>query len=772
MASGTTGLKSPLRAPGGCAPCPDSAVAWWAGEGDASDSLHAHNGTIINTVNYGEGKVGQAFDFGGVGPNGSVSIPYDSRLISSSWSLEAWVKPLGNGEVFLVGQISGRQLKLYPGTLGPKVALAVSTSPIHWQVLAGPELPLGVWSHVVGVFDAERGTLKLYVNGTAGPTLNLTFTPWDSRYEWNIGGINTEGYSGQYFSGSLDEVTVYNAALSGDQIQAIHHAKARGKCTPEVNATRDLLLVYNTSSAQSGEIKDYYLAHRPMVGGANVCPITCSAQYTITPSEFESNIKNPLLDWLQEHPTVHPKYIVLFLDVPSRISDNPGSWAYSAYSSVSYRIHTEVPGAPYVTHINMRDNDFSLNSTTSACRAYIDKLASIGTRWSPGSLIIRPSASGYSPSSQYCFDDTRFGEESPDPGAANQARLGVVTANPAASVAYVNTIDTGYQGANNQETGNGFWVGMSILVANDNQVKVTQLGRMMAPGNRGMHTVKLVDGIDGSVVAQVDISMDGGEVGKFQYGILSSPVILKREPYLSRGYVLLSHETPGGDSDFWYDWDTRVITTGVVSENGVAWGTGVPHWNVVVQPNHAFGPVDFKYNPTANPSVNPSAIVPAESAYVNEVVLGTPRNDFGTLGDHITSGSDVAGYLCWGAHSSLENQYAIDGKVHWAGNSGWWIIGTRESFNGQPGAGQGDFYMWFDHRAFRARNPDSTYVGGDYENTPVGAITNTDEPGGLGVNEPFVYFQSWEEGNNFAVCAWNACNTVHFQAVGDPFICK
>ena len=87
---------------------------------------------------------------------------------------------------------------------------------------------------------------------------------------------------------------------------------------------------------------------------------------------------------------------------------------------------------------------------------------------------------------------------------------------------------------------------------------------------------------------------------------------------------------------------------------------------------------------------------------------------------------------------------------------------TVESFNGQPGAGQSDYWMWFYQHAFGSA---------DYENTPVGAITHTDEPGGA-MNRPDVYLGLWAAGKNAAICAWAARRTPFFQAVGDPFVTR
>ena len=49
---------------------------------------------------------------------------------------------------------------------------------------------------------------------------------------------------------------------------------------------------------------------------------------------------------------------------------------------------------------------------------------------------------------------------------------------------------------------------------------------------------------------------------------------------------------------------------------------------------------------------------------------------------HITNGVNVAGYICWGAHSTLWGGYATNGTLHWSGSSSWWAIETVESYNG------------------------------------------------------------------------------------------
>jgi hypothetical protein len=140
----------------------------------------------------------------------------------------------------------------------------------------------------------------------------------------------------------------------------------------------------------------------------------------------------------------------------------------------------------------------------------------------------------------------------------------------------------------------------------------------------------------------------------------------------------------------------------------------------------------------------------------------TDADDYGTnLAVDITSGLNVAGYLCHGIYSAIHNQFHF-GNVRWQGNSGWYIMETVESFDGQPRAGQSDYWMWFSSTAFGGTN---------YSMTPVGALTYVDEPNAVR-HDAYLYFGLWEAGRNFGMCAWNAQRSPYFQAVGDPFVTK
>ena len=88
-----------------------------------------------------------------------------------------------------------------------------------------------------------------------------------------------------------------------------------------VDVTRDMLLIYNNNSTNSIALKDYYLAHRPMIAGASVLGIACDTNEVTLLTNYITQIAAPVLNWLTNNPTKRPQYVVLFYDMPTRLSE-------------------------------------------------------------------------------------------------------------------------------------------------------------------------------------------------------------------------------------------------------------------------------------------------------------------------------------------------------------------------------------------------------------------------------------------------------------------
>ena len=76
-------------------------------------------------------------------------------------------------------------------------------------------MPLNTWTHLAATYDGT--VLALYVNGVQAATLVVSGPLITSTGALQIGG---NAIWGEWFNGLIDEVRVYNRALSATEIQA------------------------------------------------------------------------------------------------------------------------------------------------------------------------------------------------------------------------------------------------------------------------------------------------------------------------------------------------------------------------------------------------------------------------------------------------------------------------------------------------------------------------------------------------------------------------
>ena len=140
-----------------------------------------------------------------------------------TWS--AWVKatanPADDGNIIAKSDwISGWQFKTSPDT-GPHtfgISVAGSANTFAQRYCTTTRL-LNVWYHVAGTYDAAARTLNIYVNGALDNGVLRGTVPAsqvNSAVNVNIG-RRSDGF---YFNGVIDEVRIYNRALTAAEIQA------------------------------------------------------------------------------------------------------------------------------------------------------------------------------------------------------------------------------------------------------------------------------------------------------------------------------------------------------------------------------------------------------------------------------------------------------------------------------------------------------------------------------------------------------------------------
>jgi len=94
-------------------------------------------------------------------------------------------------------------------------------------------LSIGIWQMMTMVFDANTGTLKLYVEGQDKTVVNNA-GPGGARqnnFAMHIGSYSDPSLSSnEWFHGSIDDVRIYNRALSAEEVKALYDLeKPKGK---------------------------------------------------------------------------------------------------------------------------------------------------------------------------------------------------------------------------------------------------------------------------------------------------------------------------------------------------------------------------------------------------------------------------------------------------------------------------------------------------------------------------------------------------------------
>src|SRR5947209_10850069 len=217
-----------------CDSAPAGMVSWWKAEGNANDSQDSNKGTLQSGVTFATGEVGQAFSFDG---SGGVLVPDANNLdVTTEVTLDAWVNAaeLSNLPLIFskfVGGNGSYELELDDdGSVRSNVSGDGSS---YDALISGPGVvTTGSWYHVATTFNA--GDWKIYVNGIQVASKTSTVTSiFPGTATLFIGRDSTITHN---FTGLVDEVEVFNRALSGNEIYSIFNADTNGKCktTPSI----------------------------------------------------------------------------------------------------------------------------------------------------------------------------------------------------------------------------------------------------------------------------------------------------------------------------------------------------------------------------------------------------------------------------------------------------------------------------------------------------------------------------------------------------------
>lgn len=228
-------------------------IHWWTADDTLADAVgEVELGGFGGA--YGAGWNGldpadKAFVLDGTGQYLNTYPVEQIAPTSGAFALSAWINPRVTADVHTVfSQVGGR---LQGGEFALRVRngglLELFRRPSAFNesvdVVRTPDavIPTNQWTHVVAVYGSSSGgggNMQLYVNGElAADTVQIDrYVPTRPRPDTDLtmtrvgaSELTSDGQRRYPFNGSIDEIMVFNRALSGEEVQAMYQNFARYK---------------------------------------------------------------------------------------------------------------------------------------------------------------------------------------------------------------------------------------------------------------------------------------------------------------------------------------------------------------------------------------------------------------------------------------------------------------------------------------------------------------------------------------------------------------
>lgn len=185
-------------------------VAWWKLDGNANDSAGANNG-VVSGATVTDGKINLAYSFDGARDYIEVADASAVKL-SGDFTISMWLKTTttDNLVVFETDRNSGYSVQ----TFNHYIAITIGSKQLNTSTKFDPSDNL--WNHVVFVI---ADVPKVYANGTAVVSGLSALTPNYSSGPLYFGGRGPNFT----FNGSIDDVRIYNRALSSNEVAQIYN---------------------------------------------------------------------------------------------------------------------------------------------------------------------------------------------------------------------------------------------------------------------------------------------------------------------------------------------------------------------------------------------------------------------------------------------------------------------------------------------------------------------------------------------------------------------
>ena len=207
-------------------------MAYYPFNGNANDaSGNGNNGTVLEAVlaNDRFTQASRAYSFDGV--NDQIEVAHSASLSpTNAVTVAAWIRPLANEDnkhcVSKGSHVNyfSRSYSLQGPWADGNWRAALSTPTGEVVVASSTAAALGAWSHVLMTYDGA--VVKLYINGQLSGTQPATGLITQTSEGLFLGSHKFYAASDYWFNGGIDDVRIYNRALSAAEITKLHASEA------------------------------------------------------------------------------------------------------------------------------------------------------------------------------------------------------------------------------------------------------------------------------------------------------------------------------------------------------------------------------------------------------------------------------------------------------------------------------------------------------------------------------------------------------------------
>jgi len=256
---------------------------YWKLNGNANDeSTNSYNLTANGSPTYTAGIFDNAVTLNGSSQYLSIADASCLNLeISTSQSWSVWIKPDTSPSTYSYRIINKGKLTLpnnrHEISLGTddKVTFWLGGLTTNFNVISSNTVEIGKWNYIAGVYDSSSSKLKVFVNGIKTEvTASGTVADSDANFLIGASSFGSGDTPAQWFDGQIDDVAIYNTALTDEQIRVIYNTG--GSCLGywKFNQSEDtntkLLLHFNGTDGQTSTLDSAGKLTATFVGNAQL----------------------------------------------------------------------------------------------------------------------------------------------------------------------------------------------------------------------------------------------------------------------------------------------------------------------------------------------------------------------------------------------------------------------------------------------------------------------------------------------------------------------